>query len=58
MQGLWADTRLTNYTLTGNTAYSGDGGADLDNLGDVDYYDLDLLADEWLDYCPYDWPLR
>ena len=24
----------------------------------VDWLDLDVFVDEWLDYCPYDWPLR
>ena len=24
----------------------------------VDRLDLDVFVDEWLDYCPYDWPLR
>ena len=24
----------------------------------VDYFDLDVFVDEWLNYCPYDWPLR
>ena len=34
------------------------GGADLDYLGDVDSVDLGLFVDEWLYYCPLDWPLR
>ena len=33
-------------------------GADLDQLGDVDLLDLKLFVNEWLYYCPYDWPLR
>ena len=32
--------------------------ADLDQLGDVDLLDLKLFVNEWLYYCPYDWPLR
>ena len=24
----------------------------------VDYFDLEVFVDEWLDYCPDDWPLR
>ena len=32
--------------------------ADLDNDGDVDYADLNRFTDEWLYYCPYNWPLR
>jgi hypothetical protein len=34
------------------------GGADLDRLGNVDGIDLRLFVDEWLYYCPYNWPLR
>lgn len=34
------------------------GGADLDQLGDVDGIDLYLFVDEWLNYCPYNWPLK
>jgi len=34
------------------------GGADLDYLGDVNWFDLNLLVDEWLNCCPYNWPLR
>jgi hypothetical protein len=34
------------------------GGADLDQLGDVGWLDLRRLVDEWLDYCPYLWPLK
>ena len=33
-------------------------GADLDQLGDVDEVDLKLFVNEWLYWCPYDWPLR
>lgn len=35
------------------------GGADLDQLGDVDTIDLRLFVNEWLYYrCSYNWPLR
>ena len=34
------------------------GGADLDYLGDVDLIDFGLFVEEWLYYCPYDWPLK
>jgi len=34
------------------------GGADLDQLGDVDFNDVDLFVEEWLYYCPLDWPLK
>ncbi len=32
--------------------------ADLYEDNVVDELDLKLFVDEWLDYCPYDWPLR
>jgi hypothetical protein len=34
------------------------GGADLNLLGDVDLIDFGLFVEEWLYYCPYDWPLK
>lgn len=34
------------------------GGADLDQLGDVDFNDVDLFVEEWLYLCPHDWPLK
>jgi hypothetical protein len=34
------------------------GGADLNLLGDVDLVDFGLFVEEWLYYCPYNWPLR
>lgn len=33
-------------------------GADLNYLGDVDLIDFGLFVNEWLYYCPYDWPLK
>jgi hypothetical protein len=24
----------------------------------VNWLDLEVFVDEWLNYCPYDWPLR
>jgi hypothetical protein len=33
-------------------------GANLDYLGDVNTVDLGLFVEQWLNYCPYDWPLR
>ncbi|MEN8127570.1 MAG: hypothetical protein ABFR90_07160 [Planctomycetota bacterium] len=33
------------------------GGADLNQLDDVDIADLTILASEWLNACPYNWPL-
>ena len=32
------------------------GGADLNHLNDVDIVDLTILAGEWLNVCPVDWP--
>ncbi len=32
--------------------------ADLYEDNAVDFFDLKLFVDEWLYYCPYDWPLR
>ena len=34
------------------------GGADLDYLGDVDLSDFGMFVEEWLYYCPLDWPLK
>ena len=33
------------------------GGADLNKLNDVDIVDLGILANEWLNICPSNWPL-
>jgi len=49
--GHWLETPCG----TGNDWCS---GADLNQLGDVNGVDLGLFVDEWLDYCPYGWPLR
>ncbi|UCE50206.1 MAG: hypothetical protein JSW47_08585 [Phycisphaerales bacterium] len=39
--------------------HTGDGlDADLDTDRDVDYYDLQLLTEEWLRNCPTGWRLR
>ncbi|MFH1371605.1 MAG: hypothetical protein ABII09_10020 [Planctomycetota bacterium] len=46
---LWADCSELNRWCD---------GADLNHANGVDFDDLDLLADEWLLYCPYIWPLR
>ncbi len=34
------------------------GGADLNQMNGVDFVDLRQFVDEWLYYCPYDWPLK
>jgi len=33
-------------------------GADLDGSQNVDFIDYSILADYWLNYCPYNWPLK
>ena len=33
------------------------GGADLNHLNDVNIDDLTILANEWLNVCPFNWPL-
>ncbi len=38
--------------------YIGDCSADLYDDDIVDYLDLGVFVDEWLYYCPYDWPLK
>ena len=35
-----------------------DLAADLDGDGYVDFDDLKLFVDEWLNCCPYNWPLK
>jgi len=32
--------------------------ADLSGNNEVDFVDLGLFVDEWLYYCPYNWPLK
>jgi hypothetical protein len=34
------------------------GGADLNKFNDVNIDDLGLLANEWLNVCPFNWPLQ
>ncbi len=34
------------------------GGADLDELGDVDFVDAGQFGDEWLELCPINWSLK
>ena len=46
--------RFAEYWLETGSGLAGD----LDNDGDVDFYDLRRFADEWLYYCPYNWPLK
>jgi len=44
--------RFADYWLTSDLT------ADLDNDKDVDFADLEWLADYWLFSCPYKWPLK
>ena len=50
----FAEQWLRSFCNAGNNFCD---GADLDYLGDVDWLDLRLFADQWLDYCPGDWLL-
>ena len=46
--------RFADYWLETGTGLP----ADLYEDDIVDYFDLEAFVDEWLTYCPYDWPLR
>ncbi|UCF44247.1 MAG: hypothetical protein JSV99_04850 [Planctomycetota bacterium] len=52
--------RFADYWLSSGCDAGNDwcGGADLDQMGDVDGVDLGLFVQEWLYWCPYDWPLK
>lgn len=52
--------RFAEYWLASGCAPENEwcGGADLNQLGDVDGVDLGLFVDEWLNYCPYGWQLK
>lgn len=47
------------YWLDGPCNESNDwcGGADLNQVNDVDIEDLKILAGKWLEVCPFGWPL-
>jgi len=45
-------TRFADYWLTSDLT------ADLDDDKDLDFADLQWLADYWLFSCPYAWPLK
>jgi hypothetical protein len=34
------------------------GGADLNRLDGVDFEDVKMFVDQWLCYCPAEWPLK
>ena len=46
--------RFAVYWLDSGSGLPGD----LDGDNDVDWVDLGRFVNEWLYYCPYDWPLR
>ena len=48
--------RFADYWLETGTGLPADLYEDEYNI--VDYFDLEAFVDEWLNYCPYDWPLR
>jgi len=48
--------RFAQYWLETGTDLPADLYKDEYNI--VDYLDLDEFVDEWLYYCPYDWPLK
>jgi hypothetical protein len=52
--------RFAQWWLEPNCSELNDwcGGADLNQLGDINSVDLGLFVDEWLDDCPYNWSLR
>jgi hypothetical protein len=48
--------RFANYWLETGTGLPGDLYEDEEDI--VNWRDLEVFVDEWLNYCPYDWPLR
>jgi hypothetical protein len=48
--------RFAEYWLQTGTGLPADLYEDQYNI--VDWLDLGVFVDEWLYYCPYDWPLR
>ncbi|MHC4155456.1 MAG: hypothetical protein ACYST6_11120 [Planctomycetota bacterium] len=48
--------RFAEYWLETGTGLPADLYEDQYNI--VDWLDLGVFVDEWLYYCPYDWPLR
>ena len=69
--GFWAGGPLCIIDFQGFAAFAAywlDGpcnqennwcqGADLNQINDVDIVDLSILASEWLNFCPFNWPLN
>jgi hypothetical protein len=48
--------RFAEYWLQTGTGLPADLYKDQYNI--VDWLDLDVFVEDWLYYCPYDWPLR
>ena len=48
--------RFAEYWLETETGLPADLYEDEEDI--VNWRDLEVFVDEWLDYCPYDWPLR
>jgi len=48
--------RFAQYWLLTGPGLPADLHEDVDNI--VNYYDLKKFLDDWLCYCPYDWPLK
>jgi len=52
--------QFANHWLDGPCSETNDwcGGADLNQINDVTVDDLSILAVEWLNVCPFGWPLQ
>lgn len=52
--------QFASYWLAGrcNEANNWCGGADLNHANGVEVDDLEILAIEWLNICPFGWPLK
>lgn len=48
--------KFAEQWLDTGTGLSADLHKDAGNI--VDFFDLDVFTDEWLDYCPYEWSLK
>jgi hypothetical protein len=48
--------RFAEWWLQTGTGLPADLYEDENNI--VDWLDLGVFVDEWLYYCPYDWPLK
>ena len=51
---------FASYWLDGpcNESNNWCNGADLNQMNDVDIVDLTILGSEWLNTCPFGWPLQ